>query len=82
MPSLAETEIGKAAERNAILTANSAQILSDAALTNLIASLLKQQEERINEATINTDTSNEVTTEEAVKRVFHGCSIMAAIFPL
>lgn len=66
MPSLAETEIGKAAERNAILTANSAQNLSDTALTNLIASLLKQQEERNNEATINTDTSNEVTTEEAV----------------
>jgi hypothetical protein len=53
-------------ERNAILTANSAQNLSDTALTNLIASLLKQQEERNNEATINTDTSNEVTTEEAV----------------
>jgi hypothetical protein len=66
MPSLGETEIDKVAERNAILTANSAQHLSDAALTSLIASLLKQQEERNNEATINTETSNEVTTEEAV----------------
>jgi hypothetical protein len=43
MPSLADTEIGKAAERNTIITANSAHNLSDAALTSQITSLLKQQ---------------------------------------
>lgn len=41
MPSLTDTEIGEAAERNAIITANGAQNLSDAALTSLITSLMK-----------------------------------------
>ena len=50
-PSLSDTELGKAAERNALITANSAQNLSDAALTSLITSLLKQQEARNVEAT-------------------------------
>ncbi len=48
MPSLANTEIGK---RNAMITGNRAQNLSDAALPSLIISLLKQQEARNIEAT-------------------------------
>jgi hypothetical protein len=66
LPSLSDTELGKAAERNAIVTANSAQNLSDAALTNLITSLLQQQEARNLEARIDTATSNVATSEEAV----------------
>lgn len=48
IPSLANTEIGK---RNAMITGNRAQNMSDAALTSLIISLLKQQEARNIEAT-------------------------------
>ncbi len=65
-PSLSDTELGKAAECNALITTSSAQNLSDAALTNLITSLLQQQEARNLEATIDTATSNVATCEEAV----------------
>ena len=70
MPSLANTDIGKATGRNTILTANSTQNLSDAALPSLTTSLLKQQEVRNIEYTNDTATSNLVTSEESVESVF------------
>ncbi len=66
LPSLSDTELGKAAEYNALVTANSAKNLSDVALTNLITTLLQQQEARNFEATIDIANSSEATNEEAV----------------
>jgi hypothetical protein len=70
LPSLSDTELGKAAQHNACVTVSSARNLTDEALSNLIASLQQHQEARNVEATSmidgNTSTEAEVRNLEAV----------------
>jgi hypothetical protein len=69
LPSLSDTELGKAAECNACVTVSIARSLTDEALCNLIASLQQHQEARNVGATSmsdrNTSTEAEVRNLEA-----------------
>jgi hypothetical protein len=82
MPSLTDTEIGEAAERNAIITANGAQNLSDAALTSLITSLLNSKRLEILKLHLIQLIAMHLKGWKQYEGVFHGCSVTATIFSL
>ncbi len=67
VPSLSDTELGKAAECNACVTISSACNLTDEALCNLVASLQQQQEARNVGATSMSDRN--INTEAEAKNL-------------